>query len=159
MFDPPPTGADVRATAGGTDDNTALRTTGLLTAGRNPWTERTPPAAPWKDRLPGQAREVFGDFHRCSRQPEYAGIAGLGHELTLLPRAGLSGRIRPAGRDGTGDGRGEELTAGGLQAERAEVEQGELPRRGRGAHGISGRRPGPGHRRPGQSSECWPMAV
>ena len=47
-------------------------------------------------------------------------------------RVGLSGRVRPTGRDGTGDGRGEELRPGGLQAERAEVEQGELPRRGRG---------------------------
>ena len=81
------------------DVDTAVRTTGLLTAGRNP-RDRTDPVCRTVARpapLPHQCREVFGDVHRCSRQPE---DAGLGHELTLLSRVGFLGRIRPAGRDG-----------------------------------------------------------
>ena len=103
---------------GSPDVETAVRTTGLLTAGRNPG-DRTGPACRTVARpapLPHQGREVFGDVYRCSRQPGDADIAGPGHELTLLPRVGLSGRIRPAGRDGTGDGRGE--TAPTLRSDR-----------------------------------------
>ena len=91
------------------DAETAVRTTGLLTAGRNPGRQNGPrlphrgdPSSP-----PHQGREVFGDVYRCSRQPGDADFAGPGHEPTLLPRVGLSGRIRPAGRDGTGDSLGE----------------------------------------------------
>ena len=73
----------------------AVRKTGVLTAGRNPG-GRTDPVCQLlttegnnvtfqRAIIPRQGREVFGDFHRCSRQPEDAGIAGLGHELTLLP--------------------------------------------------------------------------
>ena len=76
------------------------------------------------------------------------GIAGLGHELTLLPQAGPSSRIRPAGRDGTGDGRGETIPTPGavrpgeelrsrLRAEAAWVEQGELRRRNGLRHVLS----------------------
>ena len=96
----------------------AVRTTGLLTAGHNQGA-RTGPACRTVARpapLPHQGREVFGDVYRCSRQPGHADIAGPGHELTLLPRVGLSGRIRPAGRDGAGDGRGE--TAPTLRSDR-----------------------------------------
>ena len=86
--------------------------TGLLTAERNPWGQPTGPRLPHRGKTgsPTRAREILGDVYRCT-VPAARGHRHrrLGHELTPLPRVGLWGRIRPAGRDGTGGDRGEDL--------------------------------------------------
>ena len=93
-----------------------LRTTGLLTARRNPGDRTCPDCLTVAIPTPRPTRAV----RYSATSTGAAAIAGPGHELTPLPRVGPLGGIRPAGRDGTGDGLGETSGPGsGLRGPRS----------------------------------------